>query len=456
MAHMLNAGGAGADAAFAASWPPQQQQQQLVVAGSLQQGSRAPNEDSDDDDMDRNKGPPGPLDPAACTVSGPGFQGGASGKAVSLIIYTKDTRGRRCTGGGADVEVQVIPASSSTSSSAPIVVDVLDNNNGCYTATYTAPSKGNYLVSVEIDSVPIAGSPFPVFFSAPDPVPTMWGAPAGVSVGIPGVPPPAAPSAPKAPKFLLDMPAGGGPVPAGPKGLPGMIAITSDSLTRQLYVANIAPSITADQLRQLFELTGKVVDFKVVGDAKDLAIVEFATVTEANAATSLNNMMLGDRPLRVQSPLTTQTTPGAAANPFLTLQMQQIQQMQLAQLQATQLATQVAHMRAVQRVGPVQPVVVDPLKAAEEAAERLNRKFGTVGGAPAPAPAPEAKRVSRSRSRSRSPKLKRGGSRSRSPKLKRGGSRSRSPKLRRSRSRSPRLRRRSVLGMIIIMIIIII
>lgn len=67
------------------------------------QAARAePEPDSDSDEENAiPAGPPGPPDPARCTVSGPGFTGGTAGASVSLYITVKDQWGRRVGQGAA-------------------------------------------------------------------------------------------------------------------------------------------------------------------------------------------------------------------------------------------------------------------------------------------------------------------------------------------------------------------
>lgn len=85
---------------------------------------------------------------------------------VKLYIDVKDSTGRRLKEGGEDVTVRV-QATGVGAASQYIAVETTDNNDGTYTAIYTPPAKGNYLVSVEVNGLPVAGSPFPVFFSQP-------------------------------------------------------------------------------------------------------------------------------------------------------------------------------------------------------------------------------------------------------------------------------------------------
>lgn len=92
-------------------------------------------------------------------------QGAAACQPVKLFVYVKDAQHRQMKEGGEEVVVRVQPSSRSMGDT--MMAEVEDNKNGIYTATYTAPAKGNYMVSVEVNGLPISGSPFPVFFSAP-------------------------------------------------------------------------------------------------------------------------------------------------------------------------------------------------------------------------------------------------------------------------------------------------
>ena len=99
---------------------------------------------SDDESSDDDEDLILPIDPEKCTVGGAGFAGGAAGSPVSFYVTAKDSRGKRIRDGGAYVTVTVT-ATAGTEGDA-IVVDVKDNEDGTYTATYTVGSRGNYEV----------------------------------------------------------------------------------------------------------------------------------------------------------------------------------------------------------------------------------------------------------------------------------------------------------------------
>lgn len=108
---------------------------------------RAPIEYSDSDESSSDTPPvpltPGPLDPEQCTVAGRGFSGGAAGSPLSLTVFSKDSRGIRITEGGACVSVNLIKPDTGEE---VVKVEALDNKDGTYTATYTAPPRGDYKV----------------------------------------------------------------------------------------------------------------------------------------------------------------------------------------------------------------------------------------------------------------------------------------------------------------------
>lgn len=135
---------------------------------------------SDDDDDERQRSPsPGPPDPEKIQLSGAGFAGGSAGTPVNLFITCRDERGKRCTEGGDDVVVRINPATGGMASMAAAIVagsdganaavnvTIVDRNDGTYMATYTVPTKGSYLITVEVNYLPVDGSPFHVFFGPP-------------------------------------------------------------------------------------------------------------------------------------------------------------------------------------------------------------------------------------------------------------------------------------------------
>ncbi len=110
--------------------------------------------------------PPGSPDPSKFMVSGPGLNGGAAGTLSTLYVSARDSNRRRVTHAGDDVVVTVVP-SSGTASKEPVAATVTDKGDGTYVATYTVPGRGNYLIGVEVEGLPVEGSPFPVFFAPP-------------------------------------------------------------------------------------------------------------------------------------------------------------------------------------------------------------------------------------------------------------------------------------------------
>jgi len=77
-------------------------------------------------------------------------------------------------------------------------------------------------------------------------------------------------------------------------------------MLNRLYVGNLSPGMTSDQLQALFADYGTVNFAQVVADrdsgrSEEFGFVEMATVEEAEAATAaLNGRMLADRCLVVE------------------------------------------------------------------------------------------------------------------------------------------------------------
>jgi hypothetical protein len=112
----------------------------------------------------------GPIDPEQCIASGTGITGGTAGSPVVFLIRTKDTSGRLVNEGGAYLVVTIEHQSKKPNqNSVPIQAQIVDNGNGSYKASYSVSEKGSYLVDVRMNGASIAGSPFPVYFSAPGP-----------------------------------------------------------------------------------------------------------------------------------------------------------------------------------------------------------------------------------------------------------------------------------------------
>lgn len=151
--------GRGVDLTLPA-WMTAAAAQQTSVPGSQQPGSTAlalvdqpANQDlydlSDYDSSDSENQddflPPGPLEAEKCTLSGPGFTGGAAGSPVSFVITAKDGRGKRIREGGAYVRVQVKAMRGVVAEDVDPVIK--DHGDGSYTVTYSVSTRGNYEVS---------------------------------------------------------------------------------------------------------------------------------------------------------------------------------------------------------------------------------------------------------------------------------------------------------------------
>ncbi|GLJ40713.1 hypothetical protein SUGI_0841240 [Cryptomeria japonica] len=111
--------------------------------------------------------PIGPVDPGKCTAAGTGVGGGAAGTVASFVVMTRDSDGRRTPHGGQSIRVRIRAAAGGAEQEAM----VKDHADGSYTATYAVAKRGDYSVTVECNGRPIAGSPFPVFFSGGGSIP---------------------------------------------------------------------------------------------------------------------------------------------------------------------------------------------------------------------------------------------------------------------------------------------
>ena len=212
------------------------------------------------------------------------LQGSNAGMPVKVFVTLKDSRGRRVKEGGDEVTVRVqqlgLPAPGAA---VPYIdVTVADNNDGSYAAVYSAPAKGNYSLTVEVNGLPIAGSPFPVFFSAPlDPAQL------------------AAIQQQEAEAARAQQAAREGSVPPG--GAPGAstgasaAAPAPDEHLRTLYVSNISPSVPLDRVKEFFSIFGPILEFNVVGERNDMAVVIFANKEAQQQGQQLNNTQVRRR-----------------------------------------------------------------------------------------------------------------------------------------------------------------
>ena len=84
------------------------------------------------------------------------------------------------------------------------------------------------------------------------------------------------------------------------------VAQSAGSNNAKLYVGNLAYTVRAEDLRELFSQVGKVVDAVIIMDkfkqdwSKGFGFVEFSSPSEAEAAVKqFNNYVLADRPMQV-------------------------------------------------------------------------------------------------------------------------------------------------------------
>ena len=92
----------------------------------------------------------GPADPASSTATVPD---GTVGGVTTIVIVTRDQYGNLVGTGGAGVTVDI-------TGSNPGGATVTDNGDGTYTAVYTPASAGGDSITIQINAVPIQGSPF--------------------------------------------------------------------------------------------------------------------------------------------------------------------------------------------------------------------------------------------------------------------------------------------------------
>ncbi|KAJ3032860.1 Protein srek1IP1 [Rhizophlyctis rosea] len=76
----------------------------------------------------------------------------------------------------------------------------------------------------------------------------------------------------------------------------------ADEIARTVYIGNISSSVSEQELTEIFAACGPVAYVKMAGDpsqATRFAFLEFATQEGATAALQLNNVVIGDRALKV-------------------------------------------------------------------------------------------------------------------------------------------------------------
>eukprot|EP00887_Chlorella_sp_A99_P003421 scaffold7.g3421.t1 len=434
---------------------PLNHQTALVVHGEAgTTGGCGADSSSSESEPDEEELPPGPLEPERCSAHGPGFAGGAAGAPVKLTITSKDERGKRIREGGAYVRVGVEP----TGGGERLEAEVTDHANGQYTAVYAVPAKGNYKLYIDINGAPMGGSPFPLFFSAPDPNAAKAAAAAaaapsaapGAAPGLPGVPvlPGALPGVPLALSSEAIAAQAGASAQAyhmaaafpnlatginlslGAQAARAGVEFPSadlEELQRVVLVGNVSPFATADALRSVFGFCGTIRSVTLAGPANSFAFVEYEGPAQAHAALQMGGLALMGQCIRVEVAREARLDADKAAttisNPYLALHTQQAQQFKMLQArvcvcvcwaQQTQLAQHVAAMRAAQRTGVAPPPLLSEeekrKKAALAAALALSKKLASGDGKDGD----NGRKRSRSRSRSRERKDRRRRSRSRS------------------------------------------
>jgi hypothetical protein len=434
----------------------------LAYPGPPPGQAAGPDESSSDDEDSDDPQPKeiGEVDPAKCKVSGPGFSGAGAQRPVRLFFHAHDHWGRRLKQGGDELVVRVQPASSSMALPGPIEVAMVDNGNGTYAATYTAPQKGNYFVSVEVNYLPISGSPFPVFFGNP-------GDPDAAELE-PSPPPPGDVDA-----VVSSNPAVAAMAAAAKQAMEGA-SLVNEVHMRTIYATNMSPAVAQAQYQQLFSIAGKIRDIKLAGDGLTaMFILEYATIGEAEEAHKMDGMMVGDRALKVQNGVSYQASQSSMTPASLTsmgmgggvgiighnpampnmpvaipgivpgmdpvtmqtlLAAQEMTRMQAQMDSARAMADQVAQMRALQRTSKCtgRDPSLDRGRVTDTIMERLNRKLaGTTGDAAAGG----GDKKERSRSRDRRPRSR---SRDRRPRSRSGDRRRSSRSRERSRDRRAR------------------
>lgn len=265
-----------------------------------------------DDESSEPEEPPGSPEPAYFMVSGPGLKGGAAGRESTILITARDANRRRVLEGGDEFDVSVdVRPSLGAETKYPIAAEVQDRGDGTYVARWTVPGRGNYLIGVEVNGLPVEASPFPVFFAPPGSddqqeeeaaMPAVMpaeGADGGAAAVVSGA---AVRSAPKM------IPAGtsatGGPASvalattaATPQataamqqaamvaalaaqasgsaaGLPPNAALLAskgaDAHRRTIFVSNYGPGEgKADSLRQLFGVFGSIASVETTGSGEE-------------------------------------------------------------------------------------------------------------------------------------------------------------------------------------------
>jgi filamin len=96
--------------------------------------------------------------PEKTIAHGAGLQEGEQFIPAEFTIQAKNCFGTNCPCGGETFDVTIQAAAKS----APIPVQIKDNNDGTYTVNYTPVESGRHVVAVNLKGKPISGSPYNV------------------------------------------------------------------------------------------------------------------------------------------------------------------------------------------------------------------------------------------------------------------------------------------------------
>eukprot|EP01087_Luapelamoeba_hula_P016982 TRINITY_DN529_c0_g1_i1.p1 TRINITY_DN529_c0_g1~~TRINITY_DN529_c0_g1_i1.p1 ORF type:complete len:1445 (+),score=313.33 TRINITY_DN529_c0_g1_i1:188-4522(+) len=102
------------------------------------------------------------ADGASSTAEGDGLTKGSTTKPATFVVQARDKAGEPVKVSGADVTVDVTPASGAAPANeddAPFA-QVYDEGDGTYSVMYFTPIAGDFKLDVKLDGVPIKNSPF--------------------------------------------------------------------------------------------------------------------------------------------------------------------------------------------------------------------------------------------------------------------------------------------------------
>ncbi|XP_067045260.1 tripartite motif-containing protein 2-like isoform X1 [Acropora muricata] len=95
------------------------------------------------------------LFPMLSCAEGPGLSRGKVGHKSKFTIIAKDRNGEPCTTGGDLLSVKLHCPNGS-----PVTAEVVDNDDGTYTASFTPVSRGDHQITIYARGKPIQGNPF--------------------------------------------------------------------------------------------------------------------------------------------------------------------------------------------------------------------------------------------------------------------------------------------------------